>query len=339
MADAAPDAAPDAVPAYFLKWPSIGHLNNVVASVKKIGEHPETVVLYRFKVKLHGTNASVRIFSDGRVLAQSRTRQITPSDDNHCFAKWVMACTPVWQSICADVAHASVTVFGEWFGNGINQGDAVCMAKEKQFAVFAVVLDSEQLLSDPDDIKALIAPVLDLPGLHVLPWHGEAFTIDLRGETDPVELNAMVAAIGERDPWAADVLGIEGPGEGVVAYPLQLNSDSERMRLLRHASFLMFKAKHERHAVKQQKRPARVVTEVSASAEIFAGKTVTDARLEQFRIDVDPDRLPENFGRFNKRLVEDICTECEAELDAAKLTLKDVTRPITLLARAYWFQQ
>lgn len=322
--------------AAFLKWPSIGHLNSVVAAVNKVGEHPETVVTYRAKVKLHGTNAGIRVFRDGRVLVQSRKRIITPDDDNHGFAAWVAAYAGVWQQIAGD--KDSVTVFGEWFGQGVNQGDAVCTAKEKQFAVFAVVLNAETLVSDPGAIEGWLAPALHLARLHVLPWHGDPFALDLRGHRDPDTLNAMVAAIGERDPWAADVLGIEGPGEGVVAYPLELNGERERMTGLRHAAFVMFKAKHERHAVKQQKKPARVQTEVAATAEALARTTVTAARLEQGRVEVDPDRQPQNFKRFIDWLTKDICAECEAELEAAKLTQRDVAKPIAQLARVYWFQ-
>ena len=39
--------------------------------------------------KLDGTNAQVFVGEDGTVLAGSRTRWITPQDDNYGFARWV----------------------------------------------------------------------------------------------------------------------------------------------------------------------------------------------------------------------------------------------------------
>ena len=39
--------------------------------------------------KIDGTNACVIVTADGEVLAQSRSRIITPTDDNYGFARWV----------------------------------------------------------------------------------------------------------------------------------------------------------------------------------------------------------------------------------------------------------
>ena len=39
--------------------------------------------------KLDGTNAQVLIGEDGSIRAGSRSRWITPQDDNYGFAKWV----------------------------------------------------------------------------------------------------------------------------------------------------------------------------------------------------------------------------------------------------------
>ena len=41
--------------------------------------------------KIDGTNAQVCIAEDGTLLAGSRTRWITPADDNFGFAAWVEA--------------------------------------------------------------------------------------------------------------------------------------------------------------------------------------------------------------------------------------------------------
>lgn len=77
--------------------------------------------------KIDGTNASVHISRDGAVRAASRTRWITPEDDNHGFAKWVAANA---EELCklGEGAH-----FGEWWGPGIQRGYGM---REKRFSLF-----------------------------------------------------------------------------------------------------------------------------------------------------------------------------------------------------------
>jgi len=77
--------------------------------------------------KLDGTNACVVVGEDGQVSAQSRSRIITPAEDNYGFAKWV--------EVNRD-ALASLGVgyhYGEWWGCGIQRGYGL---KEKRFSLF-----------------------------------------------------------------------------------------------------------------------------------------------------------------------------------------------------------
>lgn len=79
--------------------------------------------------KIDGTNASVFIGEDGTFLTGSRTRWITPEDDNYGFAKWAQ--TNKEELLKLGPGHH----FGEWWGNGINRGYGV---KEKRFSLFNV---------------------------------------------------------------------------------------------------------------------------------------------------------------------------------------------------------
>lgn len=79
--------------------------------------------------KIDGTNAQVIITEDGDVFAASRTRMITPEDDNFGFAKWVDG-------------HKSELLalgpgrhFGEWWGQGIQRNYSLT---EKRFSLFNV---------------------------------------------------------------------------------------------------------------------------------------------------------------------------------------------------------
>lgn len=79
--------------------------------------------------KIDGTNAQVFIMEDGQVIAGSRSRYITPQDDNHGFAAWV------------ETHHEELLQlgpgrhFGEWWGSGIQRNYGL---KEKRFSLFNV---------------------------------------------------------------------------------------------------------------------------------------------------------------------------------------------------------
>lgn len=77
--------------------------------------------------KIDGTNAQIFISEDGSVLAGSRTRWITPDDDNFGFAAWV-------ESHCDELLGLGPgRHFGEWWGSGIQRGYGLI---EKRFSLF-----------------------------------------------------------------------------------------------------------------------------------------------------------------------------------------------------------
>jgi hypothetical protein len=79
--------------------------------------------------KIDGTNAQVCIGKDGAILAGSRTRWITPQDDNHGFAAWVEAHRDELLTL-GPGRH-----FGEWWGAGIQRRYGL---SEKRFSLFNV---------------------------------------------------------------------------------------------------------------------------------------------------------------------------------------------------------
>ena len=79
--------------------------------------------------KIDGTNAAIGVTEDGRVYAQSRSRIITPFDDNYGFADWVEKNSEVLRELGAGV-H-----FGEWWGLGVNRGYGLT---ERRFSLFNV---------------------------------------------------------------------------------------------------------------------------------------------------------------------------------------------------------
>lgn len=85
--------------------------------------------------KLHGTNAQVAITDDGQVFAGSRTRWVTPENDNYGFATFVHANKDAFVQYLGPGRH-----YGEWVGPGINSGEGLT---EKKFCLFDVLKNGE----------------------------------------------------------------------------------------------------------------------------------------------------------------------------------------------------
>ena len=81
--------------------------------------------------KIDGTNAQVLITEHGDIFVGSRTRWITPQDDNYGFAKWVEGNK---QTI---LGLGPGRHFGEWWGSGIQRGYNLPKG-EKRFSLFNV---------------------------------------------------------------------------------------------------------------------------------------------------------------------------------------------------------
>ena len=77
--------------------------------------------------KIDGTNASIYIGDNGEFLTGSRTRWITPDDDNFGFSRWAHENREELLKLGAG------THFGEWWGQGIQRKYGLT---EKRFSLF-----------------------------------------------------------------------------------------------------------------------------------------------------------------------------------------------------------
>ena len=79
--------------------------------------------------KIDGTNASITITDDGRFLVGSRTRFITPGNDNFGFAAWAYEHKDELMTL------GPGTHFGEWWGRGIQRNYGL---DHRRFSLFNV---------------------------------------------------------------------------------------------------------------------------------------------------------------------------------------------------------
>jgi len=159
--------------------------------------------------KIDGTNASVYIPEDRScVLAGSRTRWITPDDDNYGFARWV-----------AEHAAELATLgpghhFGEWWGQGVQRGYGL---REKRWSLFNVQRWcphglTPQVLPSPDPRVVRLQDTLP-PCCTLVPvlWRGVFDTAAVEECLWQLRVGGSVAAPGFK------------PAEGVVVWHTAAN--------------------------------------------------------------------------------------------------------------------
>lgn len=331
----------------FVKWPSVEGFHNIYRHKAKLLTGSE-VIGYRAKVKLHGTNAAIRIDWDGTVTAQKRSSDITPEADNFGFAAWVEETKEHWANRSGT---ETMVVFGEWAGPGVQKLVAVSKMDRCRFFVFAVYLPgSDRLISEPNEIAmcieqlrvwraALTRDTQDLTNelaFEVLPWFGGEYRIDFADEIGvrmTVErINADVSAIDACDPYIKESYGIEGPGEGLVFFP---ESGCTLERFVTTA----FKAKGASHKVVKDSAPAKINTWATGSHREFVEQFVTENRLQQgLQEACGGIASMKGAGDFLKWIGGDVKKESVAELEASGLDWKDIAKMVNLVA-VTWFKK
>ena len=117
--------------------------------------------------KLDGTNASITITENGQFICGSRTRWITPEDDNYGFARWAHEHKDDLMQL-GPGSH-----FGEWWGQGIQRKYGLI---EKRFSLFNVARWGDERPACCHVVPALYRGVFSTAevdyALHVLKENG-----------------------------------------------------------------------------------------------------------------------------------------------------------------------
>ena len=115
----------------FVAFPKIPRLSREVIVTEKIDGTNASVLIVENESDEHGTAVAPRIY------AGSRTRWITPEDDNFGFAKWVR------QNAEELVKLGPGHHFGEWWGVGIQRHYDL---SERRFSLFNTLRWNEETL-------------------------------------------------------------------------------------------------------------------------------------------------------------------------------------------------
>ena len=332
---------------HLVKWPSIESFHNVR---KAITAYPHMLndnhkVVYRPKVKQHGSNGGIQITDNGSVVAQSRTTVLGEGHDNAGFNAWVQEHKNAFASHVPINPNQTVTIFGEWSGPGIHKGCAIHKIENKIFAVFAAIIHEDETthwVYEPKDLDLLVGKASTFMGntLHVLPWHTDEVEVNWNFTGEMLQptvdaINVEVDAVEQCDPWVKSVFGVEGIGEGLVYYPVSKEHQSRD-----DFSNLSFKAKGEKHKVVKTKKAVQVNPSVVASVTEFVDLVVTDARLEQGVQEVcNGEYDMKKIGHLLGFIGKDVSKECQAELEASGLTWKQVSKAVVDRARVLYIEK
>ena len=179
--------------------------------------------------KLDGANASILIaelpvdepmpagacfrVDDRVVYAGSRTRWITPADDNFGFARWV--CDHDEQLLQLPLGHH----FGEWWGRGIQRNYGLADRRFSLFNVARFHLHGEEPRERPTADPRVINTTLELPPcVGLVPVLAE-------GLFDTGQIDRLVEALRRDGSQAAP--GFMQP-EGIVVYHVAGNVGFKR---------------------------------------------------------------------------------------------------------------
>lgn len=159
----------------FKEWPKIHRLNRNIIVTEKID----------------GTNACVIIHEDGRLACQSRSRIITPANDNHGFANWAYQHADELRTLGKGYHY------GEWWGNGIQRGYGL-PSGDKRFSLFNIT----RWKDNPELPKCCsVVPVLYC------------------GPFDEMEIKTQLMVLRQRGSFAAPFMN----PEGIVVYHTAAN--------------------------------------------------------------------------------------------------------------------
>lgn len=331
-----------------IKYPKTGQFRQVVNAVRKKyrKDNPNfpAILPYMGTVKLHGTNASVVLMPDGKIIPQSRNRKLSIESDNAGFAFFVNTVKKeIWLNLFSNLLgvpqdklklplQSPVTLYGEWCGDSIQKGVAISQLP-KMFVVFALRMGTDEN-SEWIDIEPHGS--LNLDDMKIYSIFDKRFPvykvfIDFR---DPKSIqNQLIefTKLVEKECPVAKAFGISGIGEGVVwkCMDPQFSSDD-----------LWFKVKGEKHSATKVKKLAEVDPEKMRSSKEFVESVVTQSRLQQgieYLKEFNKEISRKSTGDYIKWVVSDVLKEELDTLFESNLEPKDVTKQLGEKARIWFF--
>ena len=326
------------------KFQKIGQFRQAIKTMQHLGLDE---VVYCGSVKLHGTNAAIRLDCNTtatgyklEMTCQSRNNDLGEGEnkinDNCGFRHHIEEVVGI-DNILEMVppmyrGEKEVVIYGEWCGEGIMKGVAIA-SLPKMFVIFDVKVDNEYLsiheVSSFKSDKYRIYNIYSFPSFfHTVQRDKALASQDF--------LSKITKKIEEECPVGAH-FGTIGIGEGLVWKPVDV--------ALRNVTDLVFKTKGAKHSASK----VRVIAEVSpemmerqASVAEFITYSVTENRLNQ-GMEYLREQILEfdrsSTGKFLSWIVNDILTEEADVIEKQSFTRKELNAKIGIKAREWYFNK
>lgn len=340
-------------PIEFCKFISIENFHNVVKNFSP-HEFESFEVTFVPKIKLHGTNAGYVVdLIQEQVFPMKRSKFIDEKTDNFGFAKWAMRNR---QEILKNAREITIshpdlshfTVWGEWCGKKIQKGVALSNLDENIFCPFEVVANRH--IWDPKEIEEFVPKLDNLfvietePFLLKYEFVSKSCIVDEEENVINLEqLNQKVAQVDSCDPWVKKHFDIEGPGEGLVLFPIKAKTHPKGSSEISELSYdqlrdrFLFKAKGEKHRNANHSVAVSSVVE-KVSREEFAEKFLTKSRFDQALENTGEPSI-ESLGEFLKWIKNDILKESKDDLSESGLVWMDVQKLVTERAKIMYLEK
>ena len=330
-----------------IKFPSIDQFRNCIKAVsmqsRYVGKDADDNPIYdaskklptlkfRGTVKLHGSNAGIVLTGD-ELSYQSRERVLSLEFDNAGFMLYMKQREAAVRAmmncirIHANAPDATVAVFGEWCGQGIQSGVAISQVP-KCFVMFAIkVNDDWQDMSEFEELQLNDHRIFNIMSF-------DTYEVDIDFGY-PELVNPKLVAITEAVEAECPVgkyFDISGIGEGVVWECIEVGYLGHR-----------FKVKGEKHSVSKVKTLAPVDVEAITKIKDFVESVVTEARLMQGLDNLQREQLKPfemtSMGDFIRWVFNDVMKEEEDTIIASGLDAKKLGGPIANVARPWYIKK
>lgn len=351
-----------------ISFPSIAQFRQVVSTVqhhtrfagldedgnaKYNNAKPLPSLKFKGTVKLHGTNAGVGSNAAGDFWVQSKENIITPLKDNAGFAMYVHGAQSVFDALI-DAAkaitplqdHQSLLVYGEWCGGNIQKNISLSQ-HPKLFVLFGIAVaepDGTKAWFTEDQINTVYQAVPDAQAARVYNIYDfPTFELSIDFERAHESINTMCEITNqvEAECPVGKQLGSTAEngstvGEGVVWKCVEPGYES---------SGFWCKVKGDKHAAKHKVTTLNPVDSERINAINQLCEQLTPAwRLEQMlqqTFDTLNGGTPsvEKTGAYIKAVMSDVMKEELDVIAAAGYTTKEITGPISRIARAYLMKE
>lgn len=300
------------------KFPSIEQFRNIVKDVnfKHKDDVVKPTIRFHGTVKLHGTNAAIVKYKDGRIEFQSRERVLTLQQDNSQFMLTML--NKNLDFLFEDIEFVEyIAVYGEWCGKGIQKGVAISEL-DKSFFIFATSIDHKWTNILRSDHSQRIYHINNFPTFEI--------EIDFNyPELSQNKLQELTLEVEKECP-VGKRFGVSGIGEGIV-----WTSEDRKY---------VFKVKGEKHSVSKVKILASADVEMVNNIKEFIENTVTENRLlqgiEKLK-EMGLEVSQKSTGEFLRWVVNDIVKEEQDTIIKNQLDPKKMNGLISEKARKWFF--